>query len=137
MAEWSTSFHDPVLIDSGDRLLITIARMSQPDVPIVRIPLEPDKTARLLTNFQFQIAATYITDPVQELPDGSFNSMDDMLNAFKTPSSLSRFYQIQPWRDIEEIAAHVEGDSTDPMRIALADSIRQCQRHVSNMEKPK
>lgn len=30
-----------------------------------------------------------------------------------------------PWRSVEEIARYVEGDSTDPQRIALADGIRE------------
>lgn len=132
MAEWSTSFHDPLLLNISDRLLITIARLSQPDVPIVRIPLELADEARYLTNFKFQISASYVTDQA-----GPFKSTDDMLAALSTPTTLHRFYQIQPWRDVEEIAMHVQGDGSEPMRIALADSIRQCQRHVSNMEAPK
>lgn len=33
--------------------------------------------------------------------------------------------QIRPWSCVEEIAAYVAGDGTDPQRLALADGIRQ------------
>lgn len=55
---------------------------------------------------------------VQALVIGETRSGDVMLNQVT----------LVPWQSIDDIAAWVQGDGTDPQRLALADGIRRGQR---------
>lgn len=122
------SFRDPFFVKGNERLAVTISRES--GELLVRFNLEKSDKARALRSFQLQASYFEMNNELS----GRFESVDAITEMFSGSTRSTEFQHIQPWRDVEEIAEHVQGDGTDPLRIALADSIRQCQRAKNIME---
>ncbi len=55
--------------------------------------------------------------------DGPIVSVSAMTIHDGNPSRAMHMTEMMPWRDVEEIAAFVQGDGKDAQRVALADAI--------------
>lgn len=117
---WTSSYDAPILVSSNEPLVVSISRVNAP-TPLLMMQLRASGQGQQALS-GFGISATYA--PVVE--SERVASVGDLMAEIS--ASRQEFWQVQPWRDVEEIANHVQGDGTDPMRMALADSIRQHQR---------